>query len=217
MSKSFSIDRRLLLAGAAATLTVGAATTLQARKVPVVTVLGDSITAGYGLKVRAETLPVQLEAELKRQGVAARVVGAGVSGDTTAAGLRRLDRDVPADTDVCVVALGANDLLNGVDPARVKANLDAIVRRLQARGVRVVVAGMRAPPLLDPAYVKAFDAAFPSVARAHGAALYPFLLDGVALDPRLNQADRLHPNGQGVAVIARRLAPVVARTVQRKA
>jgi acyl-CoA thioesterase-1 len=149
--------------------------------------------------------------------VAARVVGAGVAGDTTAGGLARVDRAVPKGADVCVVALGANDLLNGVPPARTKANLTAIVKRLKARGVTVVIAGMKAPPILDPAFVQAFDGVFPAVAREQGVALYPFLLDGVALNPRYNQPDRIHPNAEGVGVIAARLAPVVAGAVRRRA
>jgi len=208
MTSSTDIGRREALIGAGAALLAGGAAAA-----PAITVLGDSITAGYGLKAQ-EALPVQLQAALARAGVAARVRNAGVNGDTTSGGLARLDRAVPKDTDVCVVALGGNDLLMGVAPARTKANLDAIVRRLKARGITPVLAGMRAPPLLGAAYQQAFDAVWPSLARAHGVALYPFLLEGVALDPRFNLSDRIHPNAQGVRIIAERLAPVVAKTLK---
>jgi acyl-CoA thioesterase-1 len=172
-----------------------------------VALLGDSITAGYGLARRDQALPAQLQAELTRVGVAARVVGAGVSGDTTAGGLRRVDRAAPEGTRVCVVALGANDMMNGVAPAKVRANLEGIVRRLKARRITVLLVGMRAAPILDPGYVRAFDAVFPAVAHSEGVALYPFLLDGVAFDARYNQPDRIHPNAAGIRIIAQRLAP----------
>ncbi|HYF22174.1 MAG TPA: arylesterase [Caulobacteraceae bacterium] len=202
------LDRRGVLIGAGAALLAGGA-----GSAPVITVLGDSITAGYGLKMQ-EALPSQLQAALARAGVPARVRGAGVNGDTTAGGLARLERAVPGDTDVCVVALGGNDLLTGVSPSRTKANLDAIVRKLKGRGITPVLAGMRAPPLLGESYQRAFDAVWPSLAKAHGVALYPFLLDGVALNPRYNLSDRIHPNAQGIRIIAERLAPVVASTLK---
>ena len=204
--------RRILIAGALAAWPVHALA--QAR--PVVTVLGDSITAGLGLPSSA-TLPVQLQAQLRKLGANALVRGAGVSGDTTAGGLARVDFSVQKDTTVCIVALGGNDLLQGLDPKRTKANLDKIVARLRARKIAVVLAGLQPPPVIGKAYAREFQAVFPAVAKAHGAILYPNLLAGVAQISRLNQSDGLHPNAQGVTVIAQGLAPVVARALKARA
>jgi acyl-CoA thioesterase-1 len=201
------ISRRTLLA---ASLAIPAP--VLAARPKVVTVLGDSITAGLGLPAAA-ALPAQLQAALSRAGASVTVRGAGVSGDTTAGGLARVDFSVQPDTEVCVVALGANDLLQGLDPKVTRANLDEIIHRLQTRRIRVVLAGLTAPPAIGRSYARDFDAVFPATARAHGVLLYPDLLAGVAGDPRLNQRDGLHPNAQGVLVIARRLAPVVAKAV----
>ena len=176
-----------------------------------VTLLGDSISAGYGLSA-AEALPARLERELGRLGRPAKVVGAGVDGDTTTAGLARLDRDVPGHTDLCVVALGANDLMQARSPVSVEADLDAILDRLAARGIAALLCGMRVPPWLTD-YAPKFDAVFVSVARRHDVSLYPFLLEGVALDPRFNLPDRIHPNAVGVEIIARGLAPEVDRAL----
>ena len=201
------ISRRLLLAGLGSL----AATPAWAAA-PVVTVLGDSITAGWGLS-RSEALPAQLSAELRRLGKSAIVRGAGVSGDTTSGGLARVDFSVRKDTDVCVVALGGNDLLMGEEPKVVRANLARIIRKLQARGVTVVLAGMRAPEQLGGAYAREFNAVFRELARTPGVVSYPNLLDGVAGIRSLNQRDGIHPNAAGVKVIARRLAPVVAKAL----
>ena len=175
---------------------------------PVVAILGDSITAGYGLPAR-DALPAQLEAALAAAGTPVRVRAAGVSGDTTAGALARLDFSIQDDTDLCVVALGGNDLLQGIEPATMRANLEAIITRLKARNIPVLLAGMQAPPSYG-AYATDFAAVFEGLARDHDIPLYPFLLDGVALDPALNQDDGIHPNAAGVKVIAQRLAPVVA-------
>jgi acyl-CoA thioesterase-1 len=181
---------------------------------PVVTVLGDSIAAGYGLPA-AQALPVQLQATLTRLKAPAVVRNAGVSGDTTAGGLARVDRSVRPDTDVCVVELGANDLLLGIDPRRTEANLDGIVRRLKARGITVVLAGGKVPFGLSGDYVRAFDAVFTSVAKRNGVLLAPDLLGAVVANPNLKQPDGLHPNAAGVKVIAARLAPVVAAALRQ--
>lgn len=181
---------------------------------PIVTVLGDSITAGLGL-ASEEALPRQLERALRETGVAARVRGAGVSGDTTAGGLARVDFSVQDDTDLCVVALGGNDLLQGVPPEQVRNNLAAIVRRLQTRGVGVLLAGMRAPPRYG-AYAAEFDGIFPELAKTLQVPLYPFLLDDVALEADLNQADGIHPNAAGARKIANGLAPAVAAALRAR-
>lgn len=203
--------RRMLVAAALAAWPAQALA--QAR--PVVTVLGDSITAGLGLPSSA-ALPVQLQAQLRKLGANALVRGAGVSGDTTAGGLARIDFSVQKDTTVCIVALGGNDLLQGLDPKRTKANLDKIVARLRARKIAVVLAGLQPPPVIGKAYAREFQAVFPAVAKAHGAILYPNLLAGVAQVARLNQSDGFHPNAQGVIVIAQGLAPVVVRALKTR-
>jgi acyl-CoA thioesterase-1 len=185
-----------------------------APKPPVVTLLGDSITAGLGLSA-ADALPARLQAALKGMGVEAVVRGAGVSGDTTAGGLARLDFSVQPDTAVCVVELGANDYFQSVDPSQIRANLTAIVKRLRARGVRVVLAANKAPKGAG-AYGRAFDATFPAVARSTGATLAPDLLSGVLDRPGFRQADGVHPNAEGVMIIARRLAPVVAAALNER-
>ncbi len=205
------LTRRLLIAAAAglAAFPAAAAPT----KPPVVTILGDSITAGLGLAA-GDALPARLQAALAAIGVSATVRGAGVSGDTTAGGLARLDFSVQPDTRVCVIELGANDYLQSVEPKLMQANLTAIVRRLKTRGVAVVLAGSNAPRTGSGAYGRAFDAVFPSVARAGGATLAPDLLAGVEDRPGFRQADGLHPNAAGVNIIAARLAPAVARALR---
>ena len=181
----------------------------------VVTILCDSITAGLGLPA-AQALPAQLHLALQRLGAANVVRGAGVSGDTTAGGAARVDFSVQPDTSVAVVALGGNDLLQGIDPKVVRANLDRIVGRLAQRRIAVVLAGLQAPPEIGRGYARDFDAVFPAVAKAHHVALLPDLLAGVARDPKLKQADGLHPNAEGVRRIAARLAPIVARAMAKK-
>lgn len=200
--------RRAVLAWS---LLIPAAPTLAARP-KVITMLGDSITAGYGLPA-AQALPNQLHLALSKLGVANVVRAAGVSGDTTAGALARVDFSVQKDTDLAIVALGGNDLLQGVPPSRTKANLEGIIERLKARKIRVLLAGLSSPIELDDSYVREFQNIFPSLAKAHAVPLYPNLLAGVALDARLNQADGVHPNAEGVKVIARRMAPVVVKTL----
>ena len=139
-----------------------------------------------------------------------------MSGDTTADGLARVDFSVQSDTDVCLVALGGNDLLQGVDPRDMKTNLLAIVERLKARRIGVVLAGMAAPPERSRSYAQAFDAVFPAVAKAEHVDLYPFLLAGVAMHGELNQRDGIHPTPRGVKIIANGLAPVVAHALEHR-
>ncbi len=181
----------------------------------VVTILGDSITAGYGLS-EADALPARLEAALSRIGAAVRVRGAGVSGDTTAGGLARVDFSVQGDTAICIVALGGNDLLQGIDPRVTRRNLNRIVARLKARGIGVILTGLTAPAAIGRSYAHDFNAVFPAVARAQRIALYPDLLAGVGQNPHLNQRDGIHPNALGVRIIAGRLAPIVARGLKAR-
>jgi acyl-CoA thioesterase-1 len=176
--------------------------------------LGDSLTAGYGLPAEA-AFPVRLEKALAGNGLAVEIVNAGVSGDTTADGLARLDWSVPADTDAVILELGANDALRGLDPARTRAMLDTIMRRLSERRIPVLLAGMRAPPNLGADYAKAFDAIYPDLAAAYGAVLYPFFLDGVAADARLNQGDGIHPTAAGVDAIVAGVLPQAEELVAR--
>jgi len=172
----------------------------------VVVALGDSLTAGLGVGVE-EAYPALLEARLRREGFDYRVVNAGVSGDTSAGGLRRLDWALKLKPQVLIVALGANDGLRGQPPAALRANLTQIVERARGAGARVLLAGMRVPPNYGDEYARAFAAVYTSVARATGVPLAPFLLDGVAGDPRLNQADGIHPTAEGQRVIAEHLWP----------
>jgi acyl-CoA thioesterase-1 len=202
------ISRRALLAAGLAALPSSAL----AKRGQVVTILGDSITAGYGLPQK-DSLPIQLQAALKKRGVDAIVRGAGISGDTTADGAGRIDFSVRPDTAVVIVALGGNDLLQGLDPKATYANLDRIVSRLKERHMGVIVAGMHAPPEIGRGYAKDFDAVFPAVAKTHGVTLYPDLLAGVGRDPALHQSDAIHPNAKGVAIMAAKLAPVVKKVL----
>ena len=176
-------------------------------------ILGDSITAGYGLPL-ADAIPAKLEAALKARGLNVSVIASGVSGDTTAGGKARVGWAMADKPDAAIVALGGNDGLRGIAPSETEANLDAIVTRLQEKGVAVMIAGMLAPPNLGREYGDDFRAVFPRVAKRHGVMLYPFLLDGVAAKPDLNQEDGIHPNAKGVEVIVRRLVPAVERLLK---
>jgi acyl-CoA thioesterase-1 len=176
--------------------------------------LGASITAGYGLDA-ADSLPVQLEAALRAHGVDATVINSGVSGDTSAGGLARLDWALADNPDLVILDLGGNDALRAIDPKTTEANLDAIVSRLKAEKRGVLIAGMLAPPNLGADYQAAFNAVFPAVAARYDATLYPFLLDGVVTDPALNQEDGIHPNAAGVKVIVERMLPSVLQAIQR--
>jgi acyl-CoA thioesterase-1 len=175
---------------------------------------GDSLIHGYGLAA-GQTLPERLEAVLRAQGHSVEVVNGGNSGDTTASGRARLDWALGGGRiDLALVALGGNDALRGLDPAATYDNLDAILTRLEAAGLPVLLAGMLAPRNLGADFAAEFDAVFPRLAETHGVAFYPFLLDGVALDPALNQADGIHPNPAGVEVIATRLAPRLGAMIE---
>ena len=182
------------------------AATGAARAEETIAVLGDSLTAGLGVSPE-EAFPALLQARLRREGYDYRVVNAGVSGDTTAGGLRRVDWVLRSRPSVVIVALGANDGLRGLSVAAMRANLAEIVERFRAAGALVLLAGMRVPPNYGEGYGREFAAAFPAVARKTGAALMPFLLDGVAGDARLNQPDGIHPTAKGQAIIAERVWP----------
>jgi acyl-CoA thioesterase-1 len=175
---------------------------------------GDSLTAGYGLAA-GEAFPAQLQRALEAKGVAATVVNAGVSGDTTTGGLSRLDWSVPDGTDAVILELGANDALRGFDPAVTRRTLDTMLHRLKERKIPVLLCGMLAPPNLGAEYGRAFNAIYPELAAESRTILYPFFLTGVAADPKLNQHDGMHPTAAGVAVIVARIMPQVEELIAR--
>jgi acyl-CoA thioesterase-1 len=170
--------------------------------------LGDSLTAGYGLPP-GQGFAEALQRALRAKGLDVEVANAGVSGDTAADGLARYDWGVPEGTDALIVELGANDMLRGLDPAAAKASLAAILTRAQGAHIATLLAGMRAAPNLGPDYRARFDAIYPDLAKQFGGALYPFFLDGVAADPKLNQKDGLHPTREGVVRIVANMLPAV--------
>ena len=200
-----------LLAGAL--MGAGAAQAREPDGTLVVTMLGDSLTAGYGLKA-ADAIPAQLQAALRARGLKVRVRPAGVSGDTSADGLARVDFSVKPDTDLCLVVLGGNDLLQGVEPSVMKANLDGILKKLEARHIRALLVGIKAPPAMGADYAREFDAVAPDLGKAEHVPAFPDLLGKVALDRSLNQGDGIHPNPEGVRQVVARLAPAVASALE---
>jgi len=202
----------LVALGAVAALTGTSGSAISA---PVkILALGTSLTQGYGLPPGTEFTAV-LQEKLKSAGVDAAIVNAGVSGDTSAGGLSRLDWSLADNPKAAIVELGSNDALRGLPPAQTEKNLAAILSRLKAAHVAVLLCGMRAPRNLGPEYAAQFDAIYPRLAKQYGVLFYPFILDGVALDPKFNQADGIHPNPAGVQVIARRILPDVLQLVRR--
>jgi acyl-CoA thioesterase-1 len=175
--------------------------------------LGSSLTQGYGLPPGTE-FTVQLQAALKKDGIDAVVTNAGVSGDTSAGGLSRLDWSLADHPDAVILELGSNDMLRGIPPAVTEKNLRAILTKLKAARVKVLLTGMHAQRNLGADYVKQFDAIYPRLAKAYDVLFYPFFLDGVALNPKLNQADGMHPNPAGVKVIVSRMLPLVKKLVK---
>jgi acyl-CoA thioesterase-1 len=174
--------------------------------------LGTSLTQGYGLPPGTE-IPARLQAKLKAAGVDATVINAGVSGDTSAGGLSRLDWSLADHPNTAIVELGSNDALRGIPPAQTEKNLSAILGKLEAQHIPALLLGMMAPRNFGPQYARAFDAIYPKLAKQYGAILYPFVLQGVALNPKLNQADGMHPNPAGVQVIVGRIFPDVMQLV----
>ena len=177
-------------------------------------VLGDSLVAGYGLPP-GKGFPAQLARDLKNVGRDVTVLDAGVSGDTTAGGLARLDWSLADNPQAVIIVLGGNDMLRGLPPAAARDNLEAMVSRLRDRQIEVLVAGMMAPRNMGPAYVAEFDAIYPGLAAKHDIEFYPFFLEGVALEPTLNLDDGLHPNEAGIVEISRRILPTVERLLAR--
>jgi acyl-CoA thioesterase I len=184
-------------------------------RTPEVLAFGDSLTAGYGLPASG-AFPARLQAQLNAQGIDVKIVNGGVSGDTTTDGLARLDWALADKPDFVILALGGNDALRGIPPATVRANLDKMIDKVQQSGAKLLLLGMLAPPNWGAQYKQEFDAIYPALAKAHGVPLYPFFLDGVAMNPALNQPDGLHPNERGVAILVDRIAPLVAQLIAGK-
>jgi acyl-CoA thioesterase-1 len=210
---AFHVPSRLTVLAATLLLWAGGAQAREPDGTLVVTMLGDSLTAGYGLNAR-DAIPARLEEALKASGLKVKVRPAGVSGDTSADGLARVNFSVRPDTDLCLVVLGGNDLLQGVEPSVMKANLDGILQKLKARRIRAMLVGIKAPPAMGADYAREFDAVVPDLGKADDSPAFPDLLGQVALDRSLNQGDGIHPNPQGVRQVVARLQPAVAAALQ---
>ena len=205
-----NLGRRAAVAVFCATLLLASATpSMAATKL---LALGDSLTAGFGLAPE-QGFTTRLQLALQADGRKIEIINAGISGDTTAGGLARLDWALADHPDFALVELGANDALRGIDPKETRANLDQILARLQAAHVKILLCGMLALENWGPEYAHDFEAIYPALAAKYAVPLYPFFLDGVALDPKLNQADMLHPNPEGVDIIVKRLLPAVEKLV----
>lgn len=171
-------------------------------------VLGDSLSAGYGLS-GVDAFPAKLQKTLKAKGIDVDMTNAGVSGDTASGGRDRLDWSVPQGTQAVIVELGANDALRGTDPAVTRAALTDIVKQLKARGIAVMLCGMVAPPNYGADFAARFNSIYPDIAKSYGVPLYPFFLEGVAADAKLNQADGMHPTAAGIDIIVKNILPAV--------
>ena len=194
----------LMAAGAASAQTPAGAMPKPIKMV----VLGDSLSAGFGLPASA-AFPVRLQKALEAKGIAVDMINAGVSGDTTSGGRDRLDWSVPEGTEAVILELGANDALRGLDPKVARSALSDILTRLKARKIAVLLCGMVAPPNYGADYAARFNAIYPELAKSFGVPLYPFFLEGVAADAKLNQPDGLHPTAQGVDAIVKNILPSV--------
>jgi acyl-CoA thioesterase-1 len=175
---------------------------------------GDSLIAGFGLRAN-ESFPAQLENSLKKRGHDVAIVNAGVSGDTTNGGVSRLDWSVPDGTEAVILVLGANDMLRGMEPELAKKNLDDMIKRLKARKIEVLLAGMRAAPNMGADYGRKFDSIYAELAKEHDVLIYPFFLDGVAGERELNLNDGIHPTPKGVSLIVERILPSVESLIER--
>jgi acyl-CoA thioesterase-1 len=179
---------------------------------PVIVSFGDSLSAGYEL-AEGDAFPARLGEMLAKLGVLADIRNASVSGDTTTGGLARLDWALEGHVDLVILELGANDALRGLDPKMTRQNLDQMIKILKQSGIKVLLAGMVAPPNMGPDYAKNFNSIYPDLASQYGLTLYPFFLDGVAAQPGLRLSDGMHPNPAGVSVMAERIAPVVIKAL----
>jgi len=198
----------LMTAATASAQTQAAAEAKPINKPIKMVVLGDSLSAGLGLSASA-AFPQRLQKSLKANGIAVDMINAGVSGDTSSGGRDRLDWSVPDGTEAVILELGANDALRGTDPAVTRAALSDILTRLKARKIAVLLCGMVAPPNYGSDYSARFNAIYPDLAKSFGVPLYPFFLEGVAADAKLNQADGMHPTAEGVDVLVKNILPTV--------
>lgn len=192
----------------------GASAPVSAQEPVTLVALGDSLTAGYNLPA-SSAFPNVLEAALRERGHNVNVINAGVSGDTAAGGLARLDWSVSDDVDGVIVALGANDMLRGFDPAVTKEAIEEIVSRLKDRGTDVLLAGMLAGRNMGAEYASRFDSIYPTVAERYDIMLYPFFLEGVAGVPSLNLSDGIHPNREGIQLMVEKILPTVEAFIAR--
>ncbi|MEX0583169.1 MAG: arylesterase [Sneathiella sp.] len=190
------------------------ASTVQSEEARRIVVIGDSLTAGYGLPT-GEDFVTQLETTLRDKGYDVEIDNAGVSGDTSAGGLQRLDWAIGDGADFIILELGANDALRGIDPEETRNNLSLIIEAIQDRGIPVLLAGMKAPPSMGSEYTSVFDQIFPYLASKYKTGYYPFFLDGVAADSTLNQEDYIHPNAEGVKVIVSNILPYVTAFIDQ--
>lgn len=208
-SRLFNALRHPALLFVAVLMAAGPSAAAQAAPIKLMA-FGDSLSAGFGVEPN-EAYPTRLQAALKAKGYDVTIINAGVSGDTTAGGVARLDWALGDHPDYALVELGANDMLRGLDPDEAKANLDKILMALDAAKVKVLLIGMQSSLNWGADYKRRFDRIYPDLAAQHHLPLYPFFLDGVALDPKLNQRDMLHPNPAGVDVLVARTLPAVTR------
>ncbi len=183
------------------------------KKEQVIVAFGDSLTAGLGVPSE-KAYPAQLAKKLNTNGYRYKVVNAGVSGETTAGGLRRVEWILKSRPDIVILALGANDGLRGLSLIEMEKNLSKIIQKLQQKDVKVVLAGMKIPPNYGIRYTRGFEAVYPKLAKRFNLTLIPFFLEGVATVPALNQADGIHPNAQGYKIIVDRIWPVIQNVVE---
>jgi acyl-CoA thioesterase-1 len=209
MDRRAAASKAVLLASALAGILLPSSTAWACR----LTVLGDSLAAGYGVEEQ-DAFPAKLQRALEARGVRCEVLNAGVSGDTSAGGLARLEWVLADQPTHLLVELGGNDALRGLPVEQLQENLNQIVQTATSRGVEVVLAGMLAPPNMGRSYGEAFKQVYLDVARRYEVPLYPFFLDGAVMTDGMMQPDGIHPNGRGVEVIAERIAPLVAVTIQ---
>ena len=211
------MKRTSIIAILAASLVLAPVHRIEAEpRAPIIVVLGDSLTAGLGLP-QDQAFPTQLEAALKARGTEVTIVNAGVSGDTAVAALKRLDWALPEDASAVIIELGGNDALQGIPPEGTKAALAAIIEKIKVRGLPILLAGQEAPRNMGKDYVDAFRALYADLAARYGVIFYPFFLDGAALTDGLMQADAIHPNAKGVAVIVENMLPKVEELLAKVA